>query len=201
MLSLFVQAGGKSHRMGFNKALASFLGEPMIRRVIRRVEGLADEVIIVANDPRPYLELGYPIIADRIPGMGALGGLYTALSYARYPYVGVVACDMPFVSAALLREAQNRLLQDDLDAVIPQSPEGLEPFHAVYRRETCLPAVERALARGERRMISWLSEVRWQPLRWDEVCRLDQRGLAFLNVNTPDELALAERLAQETYSE
>lgn len=201
MLSLFVQAGGKSQRMGFNKALAPFLGEPLIRRVIRRVEGLAGEVVIVANDPQPYLEWGYLVIPDRLPGMGALGGLYTALSHARYPYVSVVACDMPFVNAVVLKKAQERLMREELDAVIPQSAKGLEPFHAVYRRETCLPAVERVLLRGERRMIAWLPEVQWRPLQWEEIRRLDPQGLAFLNVNTPDELAWAERLAREAYLE
>nr|WP_322806504.1 molybdenum cofactor guanylyltransferase [Thermanaerothrix sp.] len=201
MVSVFIQAGGKSLRMGFNKALAPFLGKPLIQRVIHRVHSLASEIVVVANDPLPYLELGYPIVADRISGVGALGGLYTALSYARYPYVIVIACDMPFVNSALLEEAWKRLIQGNWDAVLPQSAEGLEPFHAVYRRDTCLPAVERALNRGERRMISWLPEVRWQAIPWEEIKAVDPQGLAFLNVNTPEELSLAEHLARTVYSE
>lgn len=201
MVSVFIQAGGKSQRMGFNKALAPFLGRPLIQRVIHRIHSLASEIVIVANDPQLYLELGYPMVADRIPGLGALGGLYTALSYARYPYVIVIACDMPFVNSSLLLEAQNRLVQGGWDAVLPQSGEGLEPFHAVYRRDTCLPAVERALKRGERRMISWLPEVRWQVIPWEEVKVIDPRGLAFMNVNTPEELAIAEDLARTVYLE
>ncbi|MGB9898376.1 MULTISPECIES: molybdenum cofactor guanylyltransferase [Thermanaerothrix] len=187
--------------MGTNKALVPFLGEPLIQRVIRRVRPLAREIVIVTNDPQPYLELGYPIVADRIPGLGALGGLYTALSYARHPYVIVIACDMPFVNSSLLLEAQNRLVQGGWDAVLPQSGEGLEPFHAVYRRDTCLPAVERALKRGERRMISWLPEVRWQAISWEEVKVIDPQGVAFMNVNTPEELANAEDLARTVYLE
>ncbi|MDT8897424.1 molybdenum cofactor guanylyltransferase [Thermanaerothrix sp. 4228-RoL] len=201
MASVFVQAGGQSQRMGTNKALVPFLGEPLIQRVIRRVRPLAREIVIVTNDPQPYLELGYPIVADRIPGLGALGGLYTALSYARHPYVIVIACDMPFVNSSLLLEAQNRLVQGGWDAVLPQSGEGLEPFHAVYRRDTCLPAVERALKRGERRMISWLPEVRWQAISWEEVKVIDPQGVAFMNVNTPEELANAEDLARTVYLE
>ncbi|MCX8023789.1 MAG: molybdenum cofactor guanylyltransferase [Thermanaerothrix sp.] len=201
MVSVFVQAGGKSQRMGFNKALAPFLGEPLIQRVIHRVHSLASEIIVVANDPQPYLGLGYPVVADRIPGLGALGGLYAALSYARYPYVISIACDMPFVNAALLHEAWKRLVQGNWDAVIPRSADGLEPFHAVYRRDTCLPAVEQALKRGERRMISWLAEVHWQSIPWEEVRVFDPQGLAFVNLNTPEELALAENLARTLYSE
>src|SRR5512143_3119304 len=102
MLSVVVQAGGQSTRMGENKALKPFLGEPLIQRVIQRLRPVADEVLITANDPLEYLFLGVPVFPDVRPGRGPLGGLYTALAKATHPTAAVVACDMPFASAPLL---------------------------------------------------------------------------------------------------
>jgi len=196
MLSVVIQAGGQSRRMGFNKALVPFLGEPLIGRIVARVRPLADEILLVSNDPEAFAFLGLPVVPDKVPGVGALGGLNTALHFASNPFVAVVACDMPFVNARLLQVAYQRLVTDEADAAIPESSEGLEPFHAVYRKETCLPAVERAIARGDRRMISWLPEVRVAVIPESEVRRYDPGNLAFMNVNTPEDLALALELAQ-----
>jgi len=195
MLTLVVQAGGESRRMGSDKALAPFLGQPLIQRVLGRVAHLADEIIVTTNNPPAYRFLGLPLVADLLPGRGALGGLYTALSAAAHPLVGVVACDMPFVSPGLLEIERDRLLSADCDAVIPLTSGGTEPFHAAYRREACLPAVERAIQADKWRVDSWFSEVSMCFLAEDEIRRYDPDGLAFWNVNTPEDLAQAERIA------
>ncbi len=192
-LSIVIQAGGESRRMGQDKALLPFLGEPLILRVLRRLQPIADEVIVVARQPEALAFLGVKAVSDLLPGVGALGGLYTALSVARYPLVGIVACDMPFASAELLEEACRRLVQSGVDAVIPRTSLGWEPLHAVYRRETCLPPVERAIQRGERRLIAWHQEARILALTEEEAFP----PYAFLNVNTLEDLRMAEALAQE----
>ncbi len=102
MLTVVIQAGGESRRMGQDKALLPFLGKPLIQRVIERVASLADELLVTTNRPEAYQFLDLPLFPDVIPGRGALGGLYTALSAASQPLVAVVACDMPFASPALL---------------------------------------------------------------------------------------------------
>src|SRR4030042_3245205 len=81
-------------------------------------------------------------VGDRLSGCGALGGLYTALSAATYPYVAVVACDMPFASLEIFAIELVLLQETEADAVIPRSETGTEPFHAAYRRETCLPYLQ-----------------------------------------------------------
>jgi len=196
MITIVVQAGGESRRMGQNKALLSFLGQPLIARVIERVRGLADEVLITSNTPEEMRFLNLPVFEDVLPGSGALGGLYTALLAARHPLVMVVACDMPLIRAELLAE-QARLLQvEGADVVIPVSAEGWEPLHAVYRRETCLPAVKAALDAGQRRMISWFDAVKVRRMEPEETRRLDPQGRSFLNVNTPEEFTAVEALAR-----
>ncbi len=196
MLTIAVQAGGQSRRMGQDKALMPFLGRPLIARVLDRLRPIADELLVTTNRPDAYRFLSVRLVSDLRPGRGALGGLYTALHAARHPLVAVVACDMPFVSAALIEHARDLLVQGDADLVIPASGERLEPLHAVYRRETCLPAVEAALDAGEWRMISWFPRVRVRVLSPAVVRKHDATGLAFWNLNTPQEFAEAERRAR-----
>jgi molybdopterin-guanine dinucleotide biosynthesis protein A len=197
MLTIVIQAGGESRRMGQDKALLPFLGRPLIERVIQRVRSLGDEILITSNRAEDYGFLGLPLYSDLVPGRGALGGLYTALFAASQPLVAVVACDMPFVSPDLLGAQRQILLETQADIAIPRSGEGLEPFHAVYRRQSCLPAIQAALQADRWRVDSWFSQVKVHILKSEEIQRHDPRLLAFRNVNTPEELLEAENLARQ----
>ncbi|HWQ05349.1 MAG TPA: molybdenum cofactor guanylyltransferase [Longilinea sp.] len=196
MVSLVVQAGGESRRMGRNKALIPFMGQPLIQRVIERLKPLADEVIITSNQMDGFNEMHIPVVADVLPGLGALGGLYTALWAARNPFVMVVACDMPFANRGLLQYQLDLLVKDNMDVVIPGFAEGWEPFHSVYRKVTCLPHIKGALEQGQKRLISWLPQVKVRYLGAEEIERFDSLGIAFQNVNTLEELDQAEALAR-----
>jgi molybdopterin-guanine dinucleotide biosynthesis protein A len=185
--TIIIQAGGQSRRMGQDKALLNFHGQMLIQRVVDQLRPLAAEMLITAASPQAYGFLGLPCVADLLPGKGALGGLHTALSIANAPLVAVIACDMPFVNADLLAYQRDLLLKEDWDAAIPQTEAGIEPFHAVYRQKTMLPHVEATL------QADWLSirscvekaKVRW--ISPGEIERFDPRGMAFWNVNTPEE--------------
>lgn len=183
--------------MGSDKALLPFLGQPLISRVIARLAPIADELIITTNQPAAYAFLGLPLMPDKIAGRGALGGLYTAIAAASQPRVAVVACDMPFASAGLLKVQAAALEAESADVVIPKTQEGYEPLHAVYRRATCLPVIETAIQADQWKVISWFGQVRVRALALDELRRYDPRGLAFINVNTPAELTQAEELARQ----
>jgi len=178
--------------MGQDKGLMPLLGQPLIARVIAQVSGLADEVFVTTNHPEGYRTLGVPLYLDVLPDRGALGGLYTALSAARHPLVAVVACDMPFANATILAAARDRLLESGADVAIPKTEAGYEPFHAIYRRETCLPAVKAALDSEEQRLISWFPAVRVIAILPGELACLDPHRLAFWNVNTPEDFQQAE---------
>ncbi len=197
MLTLAILAGGRSQRMGQDKAMMPFRGDALVRRVLDRLTGLAAEVIIIAPESQEALSLNIRVAPDLLPDRGPLGGLYTALFTASHPAVAAVACDMPFVNADLLAHQRDLLFSDNVDVVVPSSEKGLEPLHAIYRRETCLPVVREALEAGEQRLISWFPRVRVRILTPEEMKPFDRRGLMFLNINTPDELAQAERLADE----
>jgi molybdopterin-guanine dinucleotide biosynthesis protein A len=205
MLTVCIQAGGQSSRMGENKALKPFLGRPLIQRVIERLAPIADELLVTTNRPEEYAFLNQRLVPDLKPGRGALGGLYTAISSASNPCVAVVACDMPFANAALLAAATKLMVQEEADVVIARAAsqaervgrvdEGYEPLHAVYRCKTCLPAIEAAIDADLWKVVAWFPQVKVRVLTADEISRYDPKHLAFWNVNTPEEFAEAERLA------
>ena len=203
MLTVCIQAGGQSSRMGEDKALKLFLERPLIQRVVERLAPIADELIVTTNRPQDYQFLDLRLVSDLKPGRGALGGLYTAIASASRSMVAVVACDMPFASATLLRAASRILLEEDVDVVIPrvsaeqaEKSGGYEPLHAVYRRETCLPAIEAAIEADQWKAIAWFPQVKVRVLTLAEITQYDPNGLAFWNVNTPEEFSKAETLAQ-----
>jgi molybdopterin-guanine dinucleotide biosynthesis protein A len=194
--SLVIQAGGRSSRMGEDKALKPFLGRPLVWRVIDRLAPSAAETLVTTNRPAEFDFLRLRLVPDLLPGRGALGGLYTALASASFPIVAVVACDMPFASAPLLERAVELLVEEEADIVVPRSPGGMEPLHAVYRRLTCLPLIRAALDAGQLKAIDWFPAVNVRQLSPQEVAALDPSGLAFWNINTPEEFLQAEEIAR-----
>ena len=196
MLTICIQAGGQSSRMGEDKALKTFLGRPLIQRVVERLSPLANEVILTTNRPDDYAFLNLRLFSDLKPGRGALGGLYTAMASASNPIVAVVACDMPFASPTLLEAASKLLVEEEVDVVIAKSEEGYEPLHAVYRREACLSAIEAAIDADQWKVVAWFPQVKVRVLTSEEIKRYDPSGLAFWNVNTPEEFAKAEEIAK-----
>jgi len=196
MLTVVVQAGGQSSRMGEDKALKSFLGRPLIQRVIENLAPIADEMIVTTNRPAEYGFLNQRLVPDLRPGRGALGGLYTAISSATSPFVAVVACDMPFTSKNFFESAYSLMVKEEADVVIAKTDEGYEPLHALYRRETCLPAIEASIDADQWKVIAWFPQVKVRTLSPDEAKEFDPSGLCFWNVNTPEDFAKAEELAK-----
>jgi molybdopterin-guanine dinucleotide biosynthesis protein A len=197
MLTVIVQAGGESSRMGQDKALMPFMGIPLVQRVLERLQPMADEMAVITNRPAEYDFLNVPLFADVLPGRGALGGLYTALQVATQPFVLLAACDMPFVNPDLLALQRDLLVKKEVDAVIPKTDHGIEPFHAIYRRSTCLPAVEQVLQAGKWRVDSWLSAAQVCFLAHPDVHAINKMNqedflLSFWNLNTPEDYQKAE---------
>jgi molybdopterin-guanine dinucleotide biosynthesis protein A len=196
MFSVAILAGGKSKRMGKDKALMTFLGRPLILRILERLQSLSDEVFVMAERPDNYAFIGNPIYPDLEPGQGALGGLYSSLSIATHPFVAIVACDMPFASPSLFEHEHELIISTGLDVVIPSTAVGLEPLHAIYRRATCLPVIQAALDAGEKKVIAWLPKVKVHTLPPEVTAKYDPHNLTFWNLNTPDEFRQAESQAR-----
>jgi len=190
-----ILAGGKSRRMGRDKALLDLGGKALIRYVLEPAVGLFPEVIIVANDIAAFEPMGMPVVSDLAPGAGALGGLYTGLVYASFPRVFVAACDMPFICPAAVRHLLDRA--DRYDVVLPSFPDGLHPLHAVYSRR-CEGSIMRRLEAGSLRVIDFFPEVKVLEVSREEIEEIDPGGRSVWNLNTPDDFRKAEALLRES---
>ena len=193
MVTIAIQAGGRSSRMGRDKGLVRLGAQTLIEHVVGRLAGLGDEVIITTNRPEDYAHLGFSLYTDPQPGAGAAHGLLTALTAAGGDTVLLAACDMPFVEPELARAMLDRLTAD-IDVVVPYRQDRYEPLLAVYRRSTCLQALTQALAEGRKRMISFYSQVHVLKIEDEQLKQLDPQGLSFFNINTLEDLSAAERL-------
>jgi molybdopterin-guanine dinucleotide biosynthesis protein A len=197
-----IMAGGQNTRYGDLKALAPVGGHAIIVRVLRSLREVLTDVILIANDAEAYQSVDLHSRPDRIPGLGALGGLHSALTWAHEEgRAGIlaVACDMPFVSSNLLRHVlEVASAESTADVVIPESGSrrGLEPLCAYYSVR-CLPAIETAMRQGDSRMIGFHSQVNVRRIPLAEVRQFGDPETLFMNVNTPEERVLAERIAQE----
>jgi molybdopterin-guanine dinucleotide biosynthesis protein A len=187
-----VLAGGRSHRMGSNKALLDFGGQPLIGVLVDRIRPLTNRILISSNDPSSYRFLNFPVIPDHYRGHGPLAGLHAAMLWNSCSLYIVLACDLPNLKAKLLRNLIS--LAEGFDAAIPRTSDGLaHPLCAVYRR-TCLPAVENALIRGANKVIEIMLESALS-IKWvsSEEGRFEDEDLA--NINTPEDLQRLKKRA------
>jgi molybdopterin-guanine dinucleotide biosynthesis protein A len=203
-LTIVIQAGGESRRMGRSKATVPFLGEPLIWRGINRLLPLADEFLITTNEPEnlgfldDLVDLGkIRLVTDVYEKRGALRGVYTAIDAASKDFVALVACDMIFPSRNLIASELEALMREGKDVAVPLTQFGYEPFHGVYRRATCLPAIKKAVEDGETKATSWFDQVGVIDFTSDMIAKAEPRGGVFMNVNTPEELEHAEKMIIE----
>jgi molybdopterin-guanine dinucleotide biosynthesis protein A len=186
-----VLCGGASARMGRDKALLEIGGRTMLQRSIDALSAVAGRVL-VASGARPRAEVeGASSVLDPFPGAGPLAGLLAGLEAAHSDWLAVLACDMPRARAATLRALLGRAVEARADACLLDLERGSQPLFAVYHR-ACSKAVRAALERGDRRMVSFLADVRAETLPADALG--PGTALDAHNVNTPEDLARLERL-------
>jgi molybdopterin-guanine dinucleotide biosynthesis protein A len=195
-ITLAIQAGGFSSRMGQDKALLPFGDQPLIEFIANRARTLTDDLLITTNQVASFEFLHIPLYPDRLSVRGALVGMHTALSAAQRPIVAVIGCDMPFFSTALLALQIQYLEDKNVDGVIPHSVKGLEPLHGVYRCKPCLKAVHTALENNIHSLAGWLKLLRIVEITEDQIRSIDPDSRAFINLNTPEEYQQALEMIQ-----
>ncbi len=196
-ISSILLAGGKSYRMGKDKARLKLGGGPMILQgIARKLLTISDEVI-VATDGRRYKNLNVRVkwVDDVYPGAGSLVGLYSGLKEASSDYALVVACDMPFLNLELLRYMI--ALPRDYDILIPKIGDKIEPMHAIYSRR-CLQPAERLLETGHLKIADMFPELRVRYLLQEVIEKYDPEHRSFFNINTPDQLEEARAIIEES---
>lgn len=193
-VSGIVLAGGKSSRMGTNKALLPVGRETLIGTVVKILKSLFPEIIVVTNEPELYQDLGVKLVKDLIPGSGPLGGIHAGLVASPYWYNFVVACDMPFLEPRLITFMVEQA--PGYDGVVPLLGERFEPLHAIYSKG-CLSPIKDCLKKSITKIIAFYPAVRLRYLEAEVLTRYGDPGKIFFNINTPNDLAWARRQARE----
>jgi molybdopterin-guanine dinucleotide biosynthesis protein A len=180
-----ILVGGKSRRMGRDKAFLPVEGKPLFERVLSVFRECFDRTVLVGDREERFAAYGLPVVPDIYPG-SSLGGLYTGLYHAETEHVFVSSCDLPYPNAEILRHLCS--LRSGFDAVVPATAHGYEPLFALYAK-SCLGPIKTLLESGDYCAYAYYPQVRVRHVPYVELAHLDRDGKAFLNVNTPDELA------------
>ncbi|NDV20910.1 NTP transferase domain-containing protein [Pseudodesulfovibrio sp. JC047] len=192
-----ILAGGLGTRMGYvKKAFMEINGTTVLDRLLSVYESVFDEILIAARDREDFRHIDLPVARDRFEARSSLTGIHAGLAEMRAEYGFFAACDAPFVQAGLVERLCTEVTPD-VDVVIPLKEDGYrEPLCAVYSKR-CLPHIEAQLNRENFRIIDFFDQV---TVREVPVARLrdgDPDQVSFFNVNSPDDLRQAERLARE----
>ena len=180
-----ILSGGKSLRMGENKAFIDIEGVPIIQRIYTLFKELFHEVIIVTNQIELFKKFDSKIYSDLLPNKGALGGLYTGLFFSNFHYSFCVACDMPFLNKSLVQYLIKRI--GDEDVIVPRTKDGLQPLHAIYSKN-CLDPIKEIIEQGKFKIIDIFHRVQVNIIEEADFISLDPFRESFINVNTPKEL-------------
>ena len=208
-----ILAGGQSRRMGQNKALMQLGNDTVIGHVLRGMRKVTDELLLVTNSPTEYAHLGVPMHGDILPDTGALGGIYTGLTYGSYDAALCVGCDNPFLVPNLLNYLVSVL--GEYDAVMPytdsrrqpssrrkKNTEVPNPSHnttqgtlqtlcAAYAKR-CVPLIEGMLRESELRVHALQERAHIKRISPDSWRKFDPEGTSFFNINTPEDFERAD---------
>lgn len=185
----FILAGGRSSRMGTDKALLPWQNTTIVEHMAQTVRSVADSVTLI-GEPGRYRNLGLPCIADIRPGLGPLAGLETALSAAQTRWSVVLPCDMPGVGADVLAMLCEVAGRSNSRAVLLRDSNGtVHPLCGLYRRD-CLPDIQRALDAGQLRLMEVVERIGPEYI-----------GIAFCipNINTPEQWSAAVHCGESVH--
>jgi len=185
--SAIVLAGGRSTRMGVDKASVRVGGRRLLDRVLSVLADLFDDVVVVGRGPDALAPAGVRFVEDETPGLGPLGGLHTGLGVIRNPRALTVGCDMPFLTAEVVHE----LLEQDgaADATVAHLEGRAQPLLAVYARRV-RPTVARLLASNDRSLMALLRTLNVHYVD------IQAHSRACLSINTPEDLRQAEHILE-----
>ncbi|MFS0783058.1 molybdenum cofactor guanylyltransferase [Bacillus sp. 1P06AnD] len=191
-----ILAGGKSSRMGRNKALLPIFNQTVIEHIASRCQLVADEVILVTNDPETYSFLGLPMVADRYGKSGPMAGLEAGLTASSHDVGLLVACDMPFLDEQVMRALTAGIVGHD--AAVPVIEGRKHPLFAAYRK-TCLKTIREKLLARDVKMMHLLDDVQVKELFEEDLALSDESKMAFFNMNSPDEYKKAQEVERKWY--
>jgi molybdopterin-guanine dinucleotide biosynthesis protein A len=193
-VTAIVLAGGKSSRLGRDKALEKIGGKYLIERVIDSLSQLGDDIIVVTAAPNQLSDLNVEKVIDTYPRTGAKVGLCTGINASLSFYSLVVACDMPFLNIDLLRYLLDSA--SGFDAVIPRIGDKIEPLHAVYSKN-CIPILDEHISKGKLKISDLFNEVNVRYVEVGEIEKYDSQHLSLFNINSEADLKRAKAIIEK----
>ena len=190
-MTAIILAGGKSSRLGRDKALEKMGGKYLIERVIDSLLQLGDDIIVVTAAPNQLSDLNIEKVLDTYPRTGAKVGLCTGINASLSFHSLVVACDMPFLNINLLRFLLDST--SGFDAVIPRIGDKIEPLHAVYSKN-CIPVLEEQISKGKLKISDLFNEINVRYVEVDEIEKYDPQHLSLFNINSEADLKRAKAI-------
>jgi molybdenum cofactor guanylyltransferase len=190
MSTAIILAGGRSARMGTPKALLQFADEPLIVHIVRTLQPLFVDVVVVAGRDQDLPPMPVPVVYDEVSYQGPVGGIYYGLQAATGDFAFVTSCDAVFLSVPLISYLWS--LRDGHDVVVPRWNGRFQPLLAVYRK-TVLPFLEAQLATGDLRAVQLFEKVNSRVVGEDEIRQFDPDGASFFNMNRPEDYEEALR--------
>jgi len=188
----FILVGGQSRRMGVDKSRLLFGEQTGVERIAATLQSLTPKIKLVGSRD---LSSSLPNVPDLHESWGALAGIYAALDACETTWALIAACDLPLVTTGLFNRLWQRAQDKAFDAIVPIQPDGRpQPLCAVYRRDSCLAIAKTLIDEGEHKPRALLAQVRTDWLSFDELADLPGANEFFLNVNTPEDYAMAQRV-------
>ena len=192
----FAVAGGRSSRMGRDKATLPWGDGDLLDHALARLRGVTPDVRVLCGAARAYEDRGVPVLVDAVADIGTLAALLAALRALPPGGTAVLlAVDLPLVTVPLLRHVT--VASHGFDAAVPLSTHGAEPLCAAYGA-ACLAPIERAIAGGNYRLTGFWGEARVREIGVAELAALGDVSAMFLNANTPADYARARGMADRT---
>ncbi len=186
-LSAAILAGGKSSRMGENKALIKIDNKPIIQHVFEALQEITDDIMIISNEPGIYNFLKFPVYSDVIPHKSPLAGLITALYHCENSHCFILACDMPFIAKELLRKMVQHIEPEKITTAA--TPERTQPLCAIYPKKV-LPDARQAFHKQQYRVSRFMERF--------SLIKIPAVKNQLFNINTPEDLIRV--LSQTGYS-
>ena len=193
-MTVIILAGGKSSRLGRDKALEKIGGQYLIERVIDSLSQLRDDIIIVTATPNQLSDLNVEKVLDTYPRTGAKVGLCTGINASLSFYSLVVACDLPLLNIDLLGYLLDSA--SGFDAVIPRIDDKIEPLHAVYSKN-CIPILDEHISKGKLKISDLFNEINVRYVEVDEIERYDPQHLSLFNINSEANLKRAKAIIEK----
>jgi molybdopterin-guanine dinucleotide biosynthesis protein A len=192
-LTAFVLAGGKSSRMGADKAMLEVAGQTLLQRTLELARAVAEDVRIVGA--REKFKEFAPVVEDKYVHRGPLGGIHAALSSTSSDFNLILAVDLPFLEKRFLQHLVTEAFASGAVVTVPRAGGGLQPLCAVYRREFAALA-EQALASGRNKIDTLFSQTTVRIMEEDELARFAFSPAMFDNLNTQEEWERARQRLQ-----